>query len=81
MGWIPLENAKKKKKLHIVQIENIKNQNYVNKIYMNEYTSLFLCPHKVHFYVYKNTELIGSYRYKKSQRFKKKSEMLPKILP
>lgn len=61
---------KKKKNLHIVQIENIKSQNYMNKIYMNEYTSLFLCPNKVHFYVHKNTELIGSYRYKKSQRFK-----------
>lgn len=47
-----------KKKLHIVQIENIKNQNYVTKIYMNEYTSLFLCPHKVYFYVHRNTELI-----------------------
>ena len=63
---------KKKKPAHssIVQIENIKSQIYMNKIYMNEYTSLFLCPNKVHFYVHKNTELIGSYRYKKSQRFK-----------
>ena len=38
---------------------------------MNESISLFLCHHKVNFYVHTNTELIGSYRYKKSQRFQK----------
>lgn len=71
---------KKKKTLHIVQIENIKNQNYVNKIYMNEYISLFLCPHEIYFYVHINTELIGS-EIQEVSKILKKSEILPKILP